>query len=214
VVLEDLRKEKSKLLDSARDVINEYRTKYPELQNELYTLKDILEKTGKFKNSVNFAIENLENISSESYKNWAEILNKNVNVILNKINRNYEDLKFDSDLSFTVKPKGLDIICSQKEINYQLSSGARDQIYLSVRLALGKYFSKKGIKLPFIMDDPFVTSDDIRFIDGMKFIISELAKEHQVILLTCHKKRHEYLKSTDSKWFDDNIEVCFLKKIN
>jgi len=61
------------------------------------------------------------------------------------------------------------------------------------------------------MDDPFITSDDERFIDGMKFIISELANEHQVILLTCHKNRHEYLRNINPIWFDKNVEICFLK---
>jgi len=211
MVLKKMQNEKLELSGSVGTVMKEYREKFPKLLNELSDLRDILKKTKNFKTSVELAVNVLERISKESHKNWALILNSSVNIILNKINKNYEDLKFDSDLSFTVRPKEQDRICSQKEVVYQLSAGAKDQIYLSIRLALGKYFSQSGWKLPFIMDDPFITSDDERFADGMKFIISELANEHQVILLTCHKNRHEYLRNINPIWFDKNVEMCFLK---
>jgi len=214
MVLKEIQNGKSKLSESVGTVMKEYREKFPKLLNELSNLRDILKKTKNFKTSVELAINVLEKISKESHKNWALILNSSVNIILNKINKNYEDLKFDSDLSFTVRPKEQDRICSLKEVIYQLSAGAKDQIYLSIRLALGKYFSQSGWKLPFIMDDPFITSDDERFTDGMKFIISELANEHQVILLTCHKNRHEYLRNINPIWFDKNVEICFLKSKN
>ena len=211
MVLKKIQNEKLELSESVGIVMKEYREKFPKLLNELSDLRDILKKTKNFKTSVELAVNVLERISKESHKNWASILNSSVNIILDKINKNYEDLKFDSDLSFTVRPKEQDRICSQKEVVYQLSAGAKDQIYLSIRLALGKYFSQSGWKLPFIMDDPFITSDDERFADGMKFIISELANEHQVILLTCHKNRHEYLRNINPIWFDKNVEMCFLK---
>ncbi len=214
MVLKKIQDEKLELSESIGTVMKEYREKFPKLLNELSNLKDILKKTKNFKTSVELAFDALERISKESHKNWALILNSSVNIILGKINKNYEDLKFDSDLSFTVRPKEWNRICSQKEVVYQLSAGAKDQIYLSIRLALGKYFSQSGWKLPFIMDDPFITSDDERFADGMKFIISELAEEHQVILLTCHKNRHEYLRDINPIWFDKNVEICFLKSKN
>ena len=209
--LKNIQRKKSGSSESAGAVMTEYQEKYPKLTEELSDLKNILSRAENFQKSVELAVNVLSKISRESHKNWASILNKSVNVILKDINKNYEDLKFDSELNFTIKPKGLDKICSQNEVNYYLSSGAKDQIYLSVRLAVGKYFSQGKSKLPFILDDPFITSDDDRFVAGMNFIISELSKEHQVIILTCHKNRHkQLLRNINTARFDENVEICYL----
>jgi len=66
----------------------------------------------------------------------------------------------------------------------ELSAGARDQLYLAARLALVDVVAA-GNPLPLILDDPFVHFDSLRR-ENTRDLLKEVAKRHQVILLTCH----------------------------
>jgi DNA repair exonuclease SbcCD ATPase subunit len=66
----------------------------------------------------------------------------------------------------------------------ELSAGARDQLYLAARLALVDVVAG-GNSLPLILDDPFVHFDSSRR-ENTRDLLKEVAKRHQVILLTCH----------------------------
>ncbi len=64
----------------------------------------------------------------------------------------------------------------------QLSSGMRDQMYLSFRLAVCETLPADE-PIPLILDDPFITFDSSRMARGEK-LLHELSKHRQVILLT------------------------------
>ncbi len=66
----------------------------------------------------------------------------------------------------------------------ELSSGARDQLYLAARLALVDEVAG-GNALPLILDDPFVHFDASRR-ENTRNLLREASKKHQVILLSCH----------------------------
>ncbi len=63
-----------------------------------------------------------------------------------------------------------------------LSRGTIDQIYLVARLALLRLLYP-NTKPPLLLDDPFVTFDDVRKAMTME-VLGEIAKEQQVILFT------------------------------
>ena len=64
----------------------------------------------------------------------------------------------------------------------RLSSGARDQLYLALRLAVCKVLLKGKEPAPLILDDPFITFDEERQRRAL-FLLKQIAKERQVILL-------------------------------
>lgn len=69
----------------------------------------------------------------------------------------------------------------------RLSTGTRDQLYLALRLAVCKVLlDNDGESVPIVLDDPFVNYDDQRVACGMK-LLREIARERQVILLTCRR---------------------------
>lgn len=69
----------------------------------------------------------------------------------------------------------------------RLSTGTRDQLYLALRLAVCKVLLDQGDEtVPIVLDDPFVNYDDQRAACGMK-LLREIARERQVILLTCRR---------------------------
>ncbi len=67
-----------------------------------------------------------------------------------------------------------------------LSLGTRQQLYLSLRLALLMTASEVGRGLPVVCDDILVNFDDSRRAQAAK-ALAELARTRQVILFTCHK---------------------------
>jgi uncharacterized protein YhaN len=64
----------------------------------------------------------------------------------------------------------------------QLSQGARDQLYFSLRLAIADLLADEA-KLPLILDDPFVNSDQER-LDRVRLALTVAAEERQIWLLT------------------------------
>ncbi len=227
--IENKKEEKRQLLREVERVEEKYREEYPRLANELAELSQILDSTERFQKSISMAIETLGEISSASHARWATVLNERANEILRRLNPRCRELKFDRDLSFTVVPAEGGEPKDQRHINAQQSVGARHQIYLAVRLALTDYLSsatpgvsavdtyrerekappssQRAVSLPVILDDPFATSDDERFLSGMAFICREFRKRHQVIVLTCHRQRHSDLIRQKSPDLSEEMRI-------
>jgi len=215
--------ERGGITRQVQNVEDKYHQEYPRLANELAELRRTLDRTERFQGAVNLAIGKFQDISKRSHTFWASALNPRANEILKHLNPRCRELKFDRDLSFTVVPdEGYEPL-SKEKIQAQQSVGARHQIYLAVRLALADYLSSGGSvpqrasltplegasraprrappggsegkprRLPVILDDPFATSDDDRFLSGMKFLCREFRRNHQLIILTCHRQRHSDL---------------------
>jgi uncharacterized protein YhaN len=93
----------------------------------------------------------------------------------------YSALKLDDDFVPAAS------LPEHKDIPPQrLSHGARDQLFLAMRLALAGELWKEKLP-PFILDDPFVNFDDDRLTLAME-TLQLAAKNRQVILLT-HDQR-------------------------
>jgi hypothetical protein len=64
----------------------------------------------------------------------------------------------------------------------EMSSGTRDQLYISLRIALGEYLTSRN-DFPLILDDPFVHFDPAR-LESAVSLLRELGKEHQILWFT------------------------------
>ena len=67
----------------------------------------------------------------------------------------------------------------------QLSKGTREQLYLALRLAYVLQYCRSGEPLPIVLDDVLVHFDPRRAEQALRAIFA-LAKEFQVLFLTCH----------------------------
>ena len=181
--------ERGRILREVESIEKAYHEQYPRLMDEVASLKETLRKTEQFQKSISLAIQTLQTISAQSHSRWAAALNPRANEIMRRVNPRCRELMFGRDLSFTVVPAEGEEPKDQRHIEAQQSVGARHQIYLAVRLALADYLSSE-MRMPVILDDPFATSDDERFLSGMRFLCREFRKNHQLIILTCHRLRH------------------------
>lgn len=66
-----------------------------------------------------------------------------------------------------------------------LSRGTREELYLSVRLALAADFAGRGANLPIVADDIFVNFDPARAGAAIK-ALCDFAGERQALVFTCH----------------------------
>ena len=163
-----------------------------------------LVKARRFKASVDLARETIQQVALETHRRWAEFLNHRVGEIAGSVGAAVEQVRFGEDLDFAVKPRHSQQLSRGKAVR-QLSSGARDQLHLAVRLAISEYLSRDE-PLPILIDDCFSTSDDGRARAGMKLLIEQILPQHQVLLVTCHRKRFEALAGADHDLYAQRVQ--------
>jgi uncharacterized protein YhaN len=76
-----------------------------------------------------------------------------------------------------------------------LSRGTREQLFLSLRLALVESYRRRGVELPMILDDVLVNFDAVRT-RAAAVVLGEFAAEgHQLLVFTCHEHIYRMFKS-------------------
>ena len=78
-----------------------------------------------------------------------------------------------------------------------LSRGTREQVYLSLRLALASAYSRRGAGLPLILDDVFVNFDAERARAAAETVCDFAAAGHQVLVFTCHDHIRDEFRALD-----------------
>ena len=94
----------------------------------------------------------------------------------------YTDVLINRDFSAKTRTAD-DAVARDSEY---LSAGTLDLMYLAVRLAVCELALPEGEPCPLIIDDALVNLDETRQAQAME-LLSEIAKNRQVILFTCRK---------------------------
>jgi uncharacterized protein YhaN len=68
-----------------------------------------------------------------------------------------------------------------------LSRGTREQLFLSLRMALAAGYAKRGASLPLVLDDVLVNFDADRAAAAAAVLRDFAAAGHQVLIFTCHR---------------------------
>lgn len=68
-----------------------------------------------------------------------------------------------------------------------LSGGTREQIFLSLRLALAGELSAQGVELPLVLDDVLVNCDARRTEAAVEALLNYSESGRQIVFLTCHR---------------------------
>lgn len=67
-----------------------------------------------------------------------------------------------------------------------LSRGTREQLFLSLRLALVAAYARRDIQLPLVLDDLLVNFDNSRAKATARLLRDFAAEGHQILIFTCH----------------------------
>ncbi|UDQ97085.1 AAA family ATPase [Lentisphaerota bacterium WC36G] len=129
------------------------------------------------------------------------------------IQRNFTDKKLLIKPSQTANEK---FVLSDNMIDVtQLSRGAKEQLFLAIRLALIEKYCADGFKMPLIMDDVLVNFDNKRCSNALK-VLARFAYENEVqlIFMSCNEKMISYfekelakLNSEDNKYLLNQLKV-------
>ncbi|GBC77562.1 hypothetical protein HRbin08_01041 [bacterium HR08] len=166
-----------------------------------------------FQQAVACALDVFEQIAGEIYGQWADALTSRSQELLRTLDTDYDAIHFDPrTLQIRVALKGHTNILQTNQLRSQLSLGTREQLSLIARLAVSRYLSRDR-RLPLILDEPFANSDDERFARLMRLLLGELSREHQIIIASCHRQRHEWLKAQAPDLFAERVHWCALRPL-
>jgi DNA repair exonuclease SbcCD ATPase subunit len=181
-----------------------HHAEHPDKLAELERITHALERARRFKRAIEIAGETIHKVAQETHRRWAEYLNQRVAGILAGMGTQVEELRFGEDLDFAVR-FGNSQPATRARALLQLSTGARDQLYLALRLAISEYLSRGAEPLPLLVDDAFATSDDERARVGMRLMIEHLSRSHQIIFVTCHRQRYMGFAEQDAELYGDRV---------
>ncbi len=77
----------------------------------------------------------------------------------------------------------------------QLSGGTREQLFLSIRLAMVRSLTRHGVELPMVLDDVTVNFDNERSEAAVETLRNFVAEGQQVLVLTSHRHFAEMFQS-------------------
>lgn len=197
-----INKRRKELLEESRDLeirLDNFHRKWETkdyFESRLEEVKKAKREAERFKKAVEKAFIEIDTISKDLHKNWSKALNSGTSQRLARFGEP-RIVTFSDQLELTVEIPNTKVLKDNELLAF--SAGARDQLYLAVRLALVEYLSPKGDPLPVILDEPFAQCDDERFNRGMHLLLDE-AKNRQVLLFSCHEQRHK-------QWLDSHPEI-------
>ena len=150
-------------------------------------LKDqIKENTEKY-NSLQLAVSALSAANTELSTRFSPIISEKAGEIMGRLTGGkYESLVFDKSFDAQAKESGEPATRNA----LALSAGAKDQLYLALRLSMCDIVLPEENKCPIILDDALVNLDDERTALALEEL-RRIAKDRQVILFTCHSREGE-----------------------
>lgn len=133
--------------------------------------------------------ENLEWSREQSISGFSQEIGERMGEILSAITGGkYGKVEVDGNLGVKVysEEKGDFLDLEEREATAALSTGTLDQIYLAARLAVLEAVTGDR-KPPLILDDTFVSFDDMGRKQNAFELLKRIAEERQVLYFTCHE---------------------------
>jgi len=187
-----------------------FRRRWPELQDERDRLEAYLERLERLREAIDLATDVLDAVSRDVHAEWARTLNQHTSRVIEQVVPSYRNVQFDADLSFTIETGEEPERLSPERISAELSRGTREQIHLAVRLGLARYLCDRNEPLPILLDEPFAHCDDRRYERFMHLLTEHYLPDHQILFLTAHASRVEWLRERNPDWFEDHVETVSL----
>lgn len=200
--LREIERKANEILRLEEDYL--YCTTSIELNAAQNRLKYFIEEIESKKDSVLGVMKIFEEIEAEEEKKVSDLFGKEARVseYFQKITHGiYEEVEYSGEKKIQVRLRNGDILDADK-----LSGGAYDQLYLSIRLALGEKLLKGG-KGFFIMDDPFIKADKERLAKQMDILKKISESGWQILYFTAKDEVKDLLKEDIEKGKISYIEV-------
>lgn len=164
--------------------LKHYTEEFENLEEVLEENEDSLNDHIELFKSVNKNLDLLEKTEEFLMLSSDNLSKRYIEPVQKKFDEYFKRFFVDDKIIFNANLTSL--LSSLKEDSY-LSAGTLDLVNICKRFALVELLYNK--EKPFlVLDDPFVNLDD-KNLDVAKKIVYEMAKEYQIIFLTCHSTR-------------------------
>lgn len=158
---------------------------------KLLELLDEQEKLTKEYSALILALDTLTAAGEEiSHRITPQLSSRTAEIFAKLTDSRYDAVLLDRELKAAARPEG-DSIARDTAF---LSTGAVDQLYLAVRLAICELALPTEKACPIILDDALVNFDDERCANALE-LLRELAVNKQIVLFTCHRRELEMMKN-------------------
>ncbi|OUN22426.1 ATP-binding protein [Pseudoflavonifractor sp. An85] len=138
--------------------------------------------------ALTLALEGLEEANAALRQRFSPALNEKAGQLLSRLTGGQHcGLTLARDLTAQVEQEGVQLPHSQ----LFLSSGAQEQLYLALRLALAQLTAPQA---PLVLDDTLAYFDDQRAQAALE-LLANLAQERQVLLFSCHSREAAWGKN-------------------
>lgn len=159
-----------------------------EIKAKLTNLQDNLKELQDEYTIIELTIDMLEKSFRQLSNDFNPLLNEKSQEIFSKLtDGNYDRLLVSKDMDLRFEKDN-----ELKEWQF-LSSGARDQAYISLKIALAKLITDIDKPMLFL-DDIFVNFDQIRTEQGLE-LLESLDQFDQILLFTCHMNIYQIAKA-------------------
>ncbi len=201
---DEIKQNFSEILSSVADKKSQYATFVAEaktyknagenleaLKKKRDELKQKIQSQKEFCDVIDLASVTLAESFAEVHSGYGAVLEQKAAEIFESLTLGkYKDMYISKSFQIDVGEKD---VFGRREIGF-LSSGASDQGYLSLRLALSQLMSQTGESLPVLLDDSLAQYDDGRTDSALRFL-KEYSENGQVIMFTCHNHICEKAKT-------------------
>jgi uncharacterized protein YhaN len=155
--------------------------------------EDIHRMQGEYE-ALDLALDALREANTALQTLFSPLISRRAAVLMARMTDSaYAGVYFDREMRFTAQRAGE---LNAHALEY-LSDGTRNQLYLAVRLAICELVLTEEA-CPLILDDVLAAFDDKRAKDTLK-LLRELARERQIILLTCQSRERRLLDELEKE---------------
>lgn len=158
------------------------------MESELVTMRQRHESLSRQEEALTLAMDVLAEADAELQKRFSPRLAREAAAIFSRLTGGrYDEITLARDLTARARRVG-DAV--GWEADY-LSEGAKDQLYLALRLAVCRLALPAEEPCPLVLDDAFVAFDRERMASALE-LLRDMAGERQILLFTCHEREYEY----------------------
>lgn len=191
-VMEAQMQQKKQLADQ---MLTEWKDSLQEKENRLFNLEEEITRQsvqGEAERqraediqALELAVQEITRISQSFYEDMQDELNAEISRYVSLFTAGaYDSVRLDEQGQLQILTEGREV---RPEL---LSRGTLEQIYLALRLAVGKVVTKEE-PLPILLDEAFAMYDDDRLAQTLQ-TLSTL--QNQIFLFTCQKREVEMLR--------------------
>lgn len=174
-------------LETAKEALWQHMPDESRVEEEAEQIQERIERMTIRKEAITAAREALSRAYSDMEHSFVPQVNERTAGYLSALtDKAYATIRMDREFTVEMMATGENAF---RNLDH-FSGGTVDQLYFSLRLAIGDLIRRDEEFLPLLLDDTFVQYDDKRALEAMR-LLHQLTKERQIFIFTCQERMRD-----------------------